>query len=187
MNKTQWLDWLEAGAGRLQERYREAWNRGPRASKQASGAQEPKQWSAIHPEIDRELREVVVHLELPEPHTVEAAVRVIGSTLAISVLRTGSHVERAPAQDCYRRAIPLPPKVNPESATHKIHGDELVIRLQPRVPKRRTTKPRSAAARESTAAGDPAAPEPRQAKTAQRRRAAPSAGERKRSSPARSR
>jgi hypothetical protein len=47
----------------------------------------------------------VSSLELPEPHTDEAAVRVIGSTLAISVLRTGSHVERAPAQDCYSRAI----------------------------------------------------------------------------------
>lgn len=137
MNKTQWLDWLEASTDRLQERYREAWNRAPRRINRAAPAEEPKQWSTIHPEIDREAREVVVHLELPEPHTVEAAVRVINSTLSIAVLKRGSDIERASAEDCYRRSIPLPPKVDPNSATHKIHGDELVIRMRPRAPRRR--------------------------------------------------
>lgn len=134
MTKTEWLDWLESSTDRLQERYREAWTRLPRRARRAQNDNlEPdsKPWCAIQHEIDREPREVVVHLELPAPHTVEADVRVIGSTLAIAVLRTGTNISRAPTEDCYRRAIPLPPRVDPGSAVHKIHGDELVIRMQP--------------------------------------------------------
>lgn len=183
MNKTQWLDWVEASADRLQERYRQAWNRAPRGQRGMKPGEEPKRWTAILPEIDRETRAVVVHLELPEPHTVEAEVRVINSTLSIAVLRTGSDIERAPAENCYRRAIPLPPRVDPKSATHKIHGDELVIRLRPRAARRRTAKSGATANVEKTAT-EPVMSAPRRAKAASgrvRRVAAPSSGEGKRS------
>jgi hypothetical protein len=154
--KTEWLDWLEASADRLQERYRQAWTRLPLASQgrpEHADRRETasKPWSTIQPHIDRETREVVVHLELPQPHTVEADVRVIGATLAIAVLRCGSGIERAPTKDCYRRAIPLPPKVDPASAVHQVDGHELVIRMRQNGAKRRSS--RSAASRSKAAMG----------------------------------
>lgn len=143
--KTEWLSWLEARAGRLQRRYRQARACLPRHSDRNATPPAPvqhtsKTWGAIVAHVEREPQEVVVHLELPKPHTVEADVRVIDSTLAISVLRRGSGIERARLEDCYRRAIPLPPQVDPGSTVHKIHGDELVIRMQPTGIKRRSSK-----------------------------------------------
>ncbi len=145
MNKTQWLDWLEASRDRMNVRYRTLMTRAWGEPEPEEPAEEPRRWSTIHPAIDREDRGVVVHLELPEPHTVEANVRVIDSTLAITVLKSGEDLARAPAENCYRRAIPLPAQVDPRSATHQIDGDELVIRLRHPEPRRRSTRGRAAA------------------------------------------
>ena len=53
-----------ASADRLQQRYREAWTRLPHsggsASRREDQGPEPKRWSVIQPEIDREPSEVVV-------------------------------------------------------------------------------------------------------------------------------
>lgn len=143
--KTDWLDWLEASAGRLQRRYRQGWARLPRNRARPADPAEPlgrpgKPWSAIVAHVERDPGEVVVHLDLPDPHTIEADVRVIDSTLAISVLRRGSGIGQARLEDCYRRAIPLPSEVDPGSTVHKVDGDELVIRMQP---KRATPQKRS--------------------------------------------
>ncbi len=136
MNKTQWLDWVEAGAERLQQRYREARNRASGRAGEPEPVEPRKCWSLVRAEVDREDRDIVIHIDLPEPHTDLASVRVINSTLSIAVLKTGSDIRRAPAEDFYRRAIPLPPKVDPRSATHRIHGDELVIRMHTAAPRR---------------------------------------------------
>lgn len=140
--KTQWLDWLEARADRLQERYRQAWTRLPRRSprQETFEPEEPasKRWCTIHAKVARQQDLIVVQLELPAPHAVEADVRVIGATLAIAVLRNGSGIKHARVEDCYRRAIPLPELANPETAVYEVHGDELVIRMEPKAITRRS-------------------------------------------------
>lgn len=130
MTKTGWLDWVSASRTRLQQEYRNAWTRLPRSPKREQPEPQAKRWSAIRPEIDRKASFVEVHLELPQPHTVEAEVEIIGSTLAITVLRQGSGIDGAPVENCYRRSIPLPPGVDPGTAEHRVYGGEIVIRLQ---------------------------------------------------------
>ncbi len=130
MTKTGWLDWFDAARARLQQSYRDVWTRLPRNPKREQPTPESKRWSAIRPEIDRKQNFVEVHLELPQPHTVEANVQVIGSTLVITVLRQGSGIDGAPVKDCYRRSIPLPPGVDPRTAEHRVYGGEIVIRLR---------------------------------------------------------
>lgn len=144
-NMSEWQEWLEARADSLQERYREVWTKLPRRGRRPEPVVHPepstKPWCTIHPKIDRTSQEaVILHLELPEPHTVEADVRVIGSTLAIAVLRRGRGIDKARVEECYRRAIPLPPEVDPGSAVHDVLGDELVIRLRPQGTKRGSRK-----------------------------------------------
>lgn len=130
INKTSWLDWVEASRIRLQQGYRDAWSRLPRTPKREQPEPESRRWSTIRPEIDRKASFVEVHLELPQPHTAEADVQIIGSTLVITVLRQGSGIDTAPVKDCYRRSIPLPPGVDPGTAEYRVYGGEIVIRLQ---------------------------------------------------------
>ncbi|MEQ8861506.1 MAG: Hsp20/alpha crystallin family protein [Pseudomonadales bacterium] len=130
ITKTEWLGWVDTTTARLQQSYRDVWTRLQRSPSREQPASKSKQWSAIRPEIERKQSSVEIRLELPQPHTVEADVRVIGSSLVISVLRHGSGIDGAPAEDCYRRAIPIPDGADPYSAEHRVYGGEIVIRLR---------------------------------------------------------
>lgn len=131
MTKTGWLDWVHATTARLQQGYRDVWTRLQRTSQREQPAPESKKWSAIKPVVERKQSGVEIHLELPQPHTVEAEVQIIGSSLVITVLRQGSGIDGALVKDCYRRSIPLPEGVDPTTAEHRVYGGEIVIRMEP--------------------------------------------------------
>ena len=142
MNKQQWLDWVEHHALRLKSRY--GLSIVPHtATPRHSAPNHARQWSAMPARVAQEDGGIVVHVDLPKPHTREAVVRIIGSTLSIAVLRSGSDIDHAAADECYRRAIPLPSEMKVDTESHSFDGDRLVIRLRPKPqPKASGRRPR---------------------------------------------